>query len=258
MLIFYDIALSPFAQKVKIALLEKAIDYETRVPDLGSDDAEFLAANPRGEVPALVDDGVAVFDSSIMLEYIEDKWPAPPLRAADPAGRARGRMIEEICDTRLEAAIWGLNEVLAFKRAEGALAQGIVAAAGTEIAEIRDWLAGQLGTAEWFGGAAPGIGDIAVFPYLNSADLFRFGPVAGSPLADWLQRMRGRASVQQTMAEAKAALPAFRETGARIMRGESRRQFRDHRLEFLIRAGGIDIVRDGLASGNVKFSALNA
>lgn len=256
MLIFYDVALSPFAQKVKIALKEKQLPYETRLPQLGQNDAELLRANPRGEVPALIDGDVVVFDSSIMLDYLEDKWPEPALRPDSAAGRARARMIEEICDSQFEAIIWGLNEVVSFKRAEGREAERIIAFAGEEIGRICDWLTGELGERDWFNGAACGLGDIAVLPYLVTARLFGFGPAEGSPLALWLTRMLARRSVHETLAEAKAALPAFRELGAKFVSGEAQRQYRDHRLEFMVRAGGLEIVRRGLDQGTIRFSTL--
>ncbi len=126
MIQFYDVPFSPFAQKVKIALLEKGLDYETPPAELGPDTA-LSEVNPRGEVPALVDDGLAIFDSSIILEYLEDRYPEHPLRPADAAGRARVRMIEEVCDGPFEAVNWGLNEMIGFKRASGDLADHILA-----------------------------------------------------------------------------------------------------------------------------------
>ena len=80
--IVYEHPLSPYAQKVKIALDEKGVAHETKMPvaiGTGQPDLEFLKANPRGEVPALIDGEVSLFDSTIILEYIEDKWPHPPL-----------------------------------------------------------------------------------------------------------------------------------------------------------------------------------
>src|SRR3954468_13019986 len=104
MVVLYEHPVSPFAQKVKIALAEKGVEFEPRMPDLftGSD-AAFAAANPRQEVPALVDGDVTVFDSTVILEYVEDRWPTPPLLPATPAERARVRMLEEVCDTQYEA-----------------------------------------------------------------------------------------------------------------------------------------------------------
>jgi glutathione S-transferase/RNA polymerase-associated protein len=81
----FEHPLSPYAQKVKLALIEKGIPFETAMPDLLSGgDAAFRAASPRLEVPALVDGDATVFDSTIILEYLEDKWPTPPMLPAAP------------------------------------------------------------------------------------------------------------------------------------------------------------------------------
>jgi glutathione S-transferase len=253
----YDVPLSPYAQKVKIALLEKDISFDVRQVTLGEGDREFAAVSPRGEVPALVDGDVAIFDSAIILAFLEDKWPNPPLLPATAEDRARVRMIQELCDTRFEALNWGLNEVIVFKRADGALAQKIIAAAGQEIGQLRDWLEGLLGTGDWFNGEAFGMADIVVFPYLYTAGLFKMGPVDETPLARWLERMGDRPSVQRVLAEAKEAAAGFTDLGEKFARGEYRRQYRDHRLEFLVRAGGGEIVEQGLAAGNIRFSSFS-
>ena len=120
MIVLYEHPLSPYAQKVKIALREKGVEFEPRMPDLfGGGDTEFQAANPRREVPALVDVAIAVFDSTIILEYIEDRWPDPPLLPTGAAARARVRMLEELCDTYYEAINWAVFEVRVFQRATG-------------------------------------------------------------------------------------------------------------------------------------------
>jgi glutathione S-transferase/RNA polymerase-associated protein len=121
-LVIYEHPLSPYAQKVKIALDEKGVPYEAKMPNAigsGQPDLEFLKANPRGEVPALIDGDVSIFDSTIILEYIEDKWPAPPMLPKSPAARATARTIEEVMDTLFEPINWGMGEIRWFRRAEG-------------------------------------------------------------------------------------------------------------------------------------------
>src|SRR5881275_2444794 len=110
MVLLYEHPLSPYAQKVKIALAEKGVAVECRLPDFmsGRDDA-FAAANPRLEVPALVDGDTRVFDSTIILEYIEDRWPTPPLLPRDAVARACARTIEDVMDTSFEPINWGLG-----------------------------------------------------------------------------------------------------------------------------------------------------
>ncbi len=78
MLSVYEHPLSPYAQKVKIALREKNVPFELKYPEgvgAGTTGGDFAAANPRAEVPVLIDGEVRIFDSTIILEYIEDKWP---------------------------------------------------------------------------------------------------------------------------------------------------------------------------------------
>ena len=111
--------LSPYAQKVKIALAEKGVAFTVATPQAigsGATPQDFRAASPRGEVPVLFVDGQSLFDSTIILEFIEDRFPTPSLLPADPLARARARMIEEVCDTHYEAISWGLSEITYFRR----------------------------------------------------------------------------------------------------------------------------------------------
>lgn len=110
MLKLYEHPLSAYAMKVKIALNEKGLDYETAIPEgmaTGTAGGDFVAANPRGEVPTLVDGDFQVFDSTVILEYIEEKWPDPALLPGTPAERARVRMIEDVMDTQYEQTTGG-------------------------------------------------------------------------------------------------------------------------------------------------------
>ena len=154
MIKLYEHPLSPYAQKVKIALYEKNVAFEAAVPNLFGADPGFEAASPRREVPCLVEDGLDVFDSTIILEYIEDRWPTPPLLPTAPAERARVRMIEELCDTYYEAINWALAEIRYFRRASGALAAELTARAGEQIAGVHAWLGRALGKRACFNGDA--------------------------------------------------------------------------------------------------------
>jgi hypothetical protein len=84
-LLLLEHPLSPYAQKLKIALVEKSLPFTARTPDaMGSGQSTFGSDNFRLEVPVLYVDGRPLFDSTIILEFIEDRWPEPPLRPADP------------------------------------------------------------------------------------------------------------------------------------------------------------------------------
>src|SRR5213080_1969905 len=141
----YEHPLSPYAQKVKIALAEKGVAFEAEIPQLaGGDLGQFRALNPRLEVPTLVDGDTAVFDSTVILEYIEDRWPTPPLLPAPPAERARVRMLEELCDTYVEPISWAAMEIRVFRRATGTLAEQLLARGAAQAAGVHRYLEGQL------------------------------------------------------------------------------------------------------------------
>lgn len=151
MLVLYEHPLSSYAQKVKIALREKGLSFEAQVPaDLGSGHATgpLAQANPRAEVPLLIDGpDVRIFESTVILEYIEERWPQPPLLPRSPAARAFARQTEEICDTQYEAINWGWGEILWFRRAEGELAKQLGAEARRQTRLMQEWLADRLGQA---------------------------------------------------------------------------------------------------------------
>lgn len=98
-LFLHDHPASSYAQKVRMALREKGIPFDMAIPDsLGSGRriSGLEEANPRMEVPALVDGDFKIFDSKIILQYLEDQYPEHPLLPKDPKSRAEARMIEEV------------------------------------------------------------------------------------------------------------------------------------------------------------------
>jgi len=255
MVVLYEHPLSPYAQKVKIALAEKGVAFDARLPDFLGGDAAFAAASPRLEVPALLDGDTHVFDSTIILEYVEDRWPTPPLLPRDPAARARVRTIEDVCDTYYEASNWAVMEIRVFRRATGALADRLLARAAHEVAGANAWLERRLGAAPWFNGDAFGWGDLAVVPAVQAATAAGNPPAPGSRLAAWWERARARPSVAAVLAAAEAALAGFEMVPQLVESGAFKREYRDHRLEWMLRNGGTEIVIEGMRKGNIRFTA---
>jgi glutathione S-transferase len=260
MITLYDHPLSPYGQKVKIALREKGVAFETVSPGgLGAGGAAgaFAEANPRAEVPTLIDGDVAVFDSTVILEYLEDAYPTPALLPKSAADRARVRMLEEVMDTHFEPINWGLSELRWFKRAEGDQAAKIEAAAARQLGGFFAWLERQLGEREWFNGEAFGWGDLAVVPFLNGSAGQGHPPPQGSRLAAWLARANARPSVAAATAEiaAMARGAAMPDVAELVEKGLFKREYRDHRLEWMIKSGGLDVVLKGLERDNIRFTA---
>ncbi len=258
MLILYEHPLSPYVIKVKIALREKGVEFELKAPDAsegGFGGNEFIEANPRREMPAFINDDTKIFDSTIILEYIEEKWSSPPLLPNSPEERARVRMIEEVMDTYYEPINWGLGEIKFFGRAPGQLGEKIIHNASEHAAKCRRWLTKQLGTSEWFNGASFGWADLCVVPHINTS-LIAFGiaPEENSPLADWFKRVTVRQSIVQTLQEAKDSLINMGKFSNLLEEGHLKREYRDHRLEWMIRMGGLQVVIDGIEKDNIRFS----
>ncbi|MCZ6831464.1 MAG: glutathione S-transferase family protein, partial [Gammaproteobacteria bacterium] len=101
----YGANLSPFVRKVLAVCSIKGLDYEHQVVTPGSPPEGYLKISPLGKIPALEDGDLAVSDSSVICEYLEEKYPAIPVLPADPADRARARWLEEFADTRLVEAV---------------------------------------------------------------------------------------------------------------------------------------------------------
>jgi len=231
------------------------VPFESRLPDIvgGSDQDVFGAVNPRLEVPTLVDGDSAIFDSTIILEYIEDRWPEPQLLPATAAERARARMIEDVCDTYYDAINWGIMEIRAFQRMTGASADRLLARASEQTAGVQAWLARHLGDTPWFGGAAFGWADCAVAPFVHASAVVGNAPVT-TALAEWLDRVRARPSVAATFATAAEAMAGFEMLPQLVESGLFKREYRDHRLDWMVRSGGLDVVLDGIRKENIRFT----
>lgn len=94
MIELYHAATSTCSQKVRLTLAEKGLDFVSRPVNLSTNEnltAEYLALNPNGVVPTLVHDGNVIPDSSVICEYLDEVFPAPPLGPDNPVGRAHMR-----------------------------------------------------------------------------------------------------------------------------------------------------------------------
>jgi glutathione S-transferase len=249
-----DIPLSPYAQKVKLALIEKGIPFQVHYPDIDAGDVQARMRNPRAEVPVLLEGELSIFQSSVILEYIEERWPQPALLPRDPAERARVRMLQEICDTTYDAVNWGVSEIMVFKRAEGELADAILARARAQVQALNARLEQDLATRTWFNGASFGFGDIVVYPFVNGAAALGNKPAEGSKLLAWLKAMRTRPSAERLKQDILATLEQFASRPRDIADGKHRREYRDHRLEWMLRVGGLPIVKAGMQANNIRFS----
>ncbi|HEX7849526.1 MAG TPA: glutathione S-transferase family protein [Sphingomonas sp.] len=167
---------SPYARKVFLALDHKGVDYEIDpiVPFFGGD--EFTRLNPLRRIPVLIHGDLVIPDSTVICEYLDDRYAEKPLYPADPAERARARWLEEFADSRLgDVMIWKLffqRNVKPRVWKEGTDEDLVAAVITRDLPEIMDWLEPQAPT----GGFV--FGDLSMTD-LTFASFFRNAALAG-------------------------------------------------------------------------------
>ena len=181
--------LCPYVQRAAIALTEKNVPFRRTEIDLADKPDWFLELSPFGKTPVLVADGSSIFESAVILEYLEET-ESNPLYPADPLERARHR-------GWIEMASVILNGIAGLYSAKGEQAFRAKASQLTE----RFWqVEDVLGGGPWFAGTRFGLVDAAfapVFRYFDSFDrLGDFGILAHKPkLAAWRTALAARLSV---------------------------------------------------------------
>lgn len=218
MLELYHNAMSVCAQKVRVVLAEKGIGYTGHALDIRAGETRTLAyraLNPNGVVPTLVVDGRPIIESTIICEYLDDAFPAVPLRPADPLGRAAMRLWTIRPDAGMHKAFGLLSFAIAFRlqdsskqMANRAPTEAILdlmsviehgldsPEIGLRIGVIRKLLADMAARLEghdWLAGDAFSLADIAMLPYvcrlrdLDQAWLWADGS-AYAAVGPWLER----------------------------------------------------------------------
>lgn len=194
-------SLSPFSAKIRIYLAERGIDCElveipwSRANLWGPKPADFLAANPRGEVPTLIDGDLAVFDSTLIWQYLEESLAENPLTPATPHGRAMARSWEDEADRMMAIHLTVLIR-------EGFLGGGDKAALNASIeafSEYYDRLEQRLAEETWLAGDY-GIADIATFVCLLFAQTLGADLAGRKAVQAWYERIAGRTAVQREVA----------------------------------------------------------
>jgi glutathione S-transferase len=167
---FYFGSGSQYAWRVWLALEHKGVPYTAHRMHFDKGDLRtpaYLAINPRGRVPAIVDDGFALFESSAIVAYLEDKYPSPPLLPRDIRARAIVRRIAAEVDTDLARPNEALLDATLFTR-EPAPPETVAAAKeelGKELARFESYVL----EGDTFVGDLT-VAEIAIYPFLRFLD----------------------------------------------------------------------------------------
>jgi glutathione S-transferase len=180
-LTLYDADRCPYCARVRIVLAEKELAYETVVVDLDDRPAWIYERNPLGKVPVLEEGDFVLPESAVIMEYVEERYPEPPLWPADPAERAAGRLLVERFD--------------ALSRPYYALRRGDEDARerlDDQLSELDSLLA----VRPFLTGREFGLADAAYLPWILRAETMLGVDLDPHPaLADWVIRTGERPSV---------------------------------------------------------------
>jgi glutathione S-transferase len=193
----YDFATSPNCQRVKVVLAEKKLPYETIPVDLKKGEqkkAEFLKLNPYGKVPVIIDGAIVLYESLIINEYLDEKYPEPPLMPKDHARRAKIRILTDYGMNHVDVPYQKIrHEMLKNEKERN---QETIDAAKTDLKNRLQRLEREIGGEPYLAGEFSLV-DAALIPrFIRMEGMGVFPEASLSKLSGWLNRMKERPSVK--------------------------------------------------------------
>ena len=232
MLELYHSVNSVCAQKVRLALIEKGLEAKEHAMTLRGDqfDPAYLALNPNAVVPTLVHDGEPITESSVILYYLDEAFPEPPLMPPSPTARAKVRMFNKLIDEYVHNSCMILTFATAFrpvfltlsaeqrdaefakspirKRAEykrDVVNHGLnfeyVGDALAHHEKLLKWIDEATKSGRYLAGERYSNADIAVIPYVLRLELLQLSRLwdRHPGVAAWWARMRERPSTRKAI-----------------------------------------------------------
>lgn len=191
---------SPYVRKVRVVMAEKKLDYQFALEDVWADDTAIDAANPLGKVPCLImEDGGAVFDSRVIVEYLDTLTPVGKLIPASGRARAEVKCWEALADGLADAAM--LIRLEDTQRDAGQCSDRWLARQQRKVDAALRAMSSGLGDSVWCNGSHYSLADIAVGCSLDWLS-FRF------PQIDWRDARPNLSRLVDKLSER----PSFRDT----------------------------------------------
>ena len=196
MIKLYTFPPSTNSRKVRIALLEKGLEFERVNVDLTKREQknpEYLKIHPFGQIPALDDEGFIIYDSTVINEYLEDEYPYPPLMPKDSEGRVRARLLEDLRDSHFNP--YFVHIIHEMRKPEGERDAQRIDSARAEITKCFDRIEKELQGKEYLAGPFT-LADVAFMSNIELLDRFNI-PVDTSKYPNtiaWIARIKARPS----------------------------------------------------------------
>ena len=195
----YHLWLSPNSRKVRLVMAEKKLDFEMKIERTWERRDEYLAMNPTGEVPLLVeDDGSVIADSTVICEYLDELHPDPPLIGHGVAARAETRRLVAWFDEKFRVEV--SDNLIGEKVIKHFLGLGepSVEAIRAGIANLKihlDYISWLADSRNWLAGDELTLADLSAAAHLSALDYL--GDVPWEDYArvkDWYARLKSRPS----------------------------------------------------------------
>ena len=212
MRVLYHLWLSSFSRKVRIALAEKKLEFTLEVEQVWERRREFLAMNPAGQVPVLVEeDGTAIADSDAICEYLDETYPEPPLIGETPLQRAEVRRLAAWFDTKFQrevsANLVGEKVLKKFLNL-GEPDSNTIRAGLANVHYHLDYIGYLMERRDWLAGDRFSLADIAAAAHLSAVDYLGDVPwKEHRPAKDWYARVKSRPSFRPLLADHIPGLP---------------------------------------------------
>ena len=196
----YDFPSSPNCQRVKVVLAEKKLPYETVPIDLKKGDQkkpEYLKLNPYGKVPVIIDGATVLYESCIINEYLDEKYPEPPLMPKDHAKKAKVRILIDYGMNHLDSPYQKIRMELTKDAKERS--QETIDKAKQDLKNLLQRLEREIGEQPYLAGDFSLL-DAALIPRFLRMEGMGVLPDPSMPrLSGWLKRMKDRPSVKVIM-----------------------------------------------------------
>ena len=197
MIKLYDFKSSPNCQRVKVVLAEKNLPYEIVPVDLTKKEqknAEYLKMNPYGKVPVLTDDNTVLYESLIINEYLEEKYPATSLLPKEPANKAKARILTDYGMAHFDSPYQKLRMELTKEAKEQS--QPTIDGAKAELKKLLQRFEEELGDQQYLLGDFSLV-DANLIPRFTRLEGFGILPDPSLPrLGKYMERMKARPSVK--------------------------------------------------------------
>ena len=200
MIRLYDFKSSPNCQRVKIVLAEKNIPYETVNVDLRAQEQktpDYLKLNPYGKVPVLTDDNTVLYESCIINEYLDEKYPNPPLMPKEPGKKAKVRILVDYGMAHFDNPYQKLRMELMKEPKEQN--QQVIDSAKSDLKNLLQRFEAEIGDQQYLTGDFSLV-DADLLPRFTRLEGFGVLPDPSLPrLGKYLERMKARPSVKAVL-----------------------------------------------------------